>query len=1330
MFRPCFSFLFLICSLVAFGQQQPARNPNNADFTVTQSLQDYRVEIYTTKQGLPQNSVKSICQTHDGYLWMGTFGGLVRFDGIRFVAPTHEVLMNQRVIVLFEDRQNRLWIGTEDNGAFCLIGDSLTHYGPGQALENHGVHRIFEDADGTIMIAVYNQGLFYFQDGSFHQHQSPLFKKNTISHALRTSSGSFMFSTTEGLIEMTKELITTVISREDLGDKELRYTVELPSGNILVGTSDGLFQLDKAQNRLNDDSTVPAEVSIHQHMVDSKGQQWMGSWKRGLWLKANNEQLSQLSGQDFINGSITKIFEDQENNVWVGTDGGGLAKFSKPEIQSINAEKGLSQDIVLSVYEDAEQRVWAGTYSNGLTVFDGAEIQTFLPSLGIWALASDGKGTVWAGSFSEGLAEIKKVGGEYQVSSIPEYEGELILATYYDKLRQRLLVGGDKGLTSFKEGVITRIPLSGEKSNKRVRTILTTPSGAIWLGTWGGGIIRLENGKEEQFGKVEGLLTEKVRSLYYDKEGLLWVGTYGGGLFLFKDGSFTQISMKSGLYDNIVSAILVDENEHFWMSCNRGVYTVARSELIDFAEGRISKVNCKVYTDAHGMGSSETNGGFQPAAWKRQNGQLIFPTMNGMAIISPQNLKTSNKVPPLIIESVHADNQLIRIKNREITIPPGTRNLELSYSAPSFKNPELIRFRYLLEGYDPKWIEAGYRRAAFYPEIPPGKYTFRVMAANRDGIWSSEDVTITLDVQPFFYQTSAFKWFVVLAIVASILGVFKWRNDQAIRREKTLKKQVDDRTQELQNEKKATQSALETVVKQATELEELDQAKDKFYANISHELRTPLTLVYGPLKEAIQNRFGQLNPLLFEQLRTAAQNTDHVLKLITQILDISKLETGRMSLSLTSGDLHLFCKNLHFRFSAGAESALVTLYGDGHLSTPIFNFDAEKLEKILSNLLSNALKFTPPEGNIRFEWKEEGNGVLFTIVDSGVGIEPNDLTHIFERFYRAENNGSKIPGSGIGLSLAKELVDLHQGKISVESTQHQGSTFSVWLPLKPAEAVAPAKEIDLAAPSASIDSATEMLEDQQRTVLVVDDHPDIRKFVRLILEPEFRVIEAEDGMKAWETTLQALPDMIVSDVMMPQLDGLGLLKLLRSNPDTAGIPVMLLTAKASHQSRMEGWESGADDHLPKPFDPAELSIKVKNMIASRLRLRIQLTKEHESVEVAVEVPDSSNGFKTQFESLIQKEISNPAFRFSEEEVSAFHMSASKFQRSVKRYFGETPTAYLRKTRLKLAHQMLLENKGNVSEIAYGVGFQCLSYFSKCYKEQYKELPSATVKNRT
>jgi signal transduction histidine kinase/DNA-binding response OmpR family regulator len=679
-----------------------------------------------------------------------------------------------------------------------------------------------------------------------------------------------------------------------------------------------------------------------------------------------------------------------------------------------------------------------------------------------------------------------------------------------------------------------------------------------------------------------------------------------------------------------------------------------------------------------------------------------------------------------------------------LRLPPPQRSFVLELTAPSFLAPERQRFRFRLVPYDAGWIEAGASREASYTSVPPGRYRFEARAAGPDGGWSPA-AALPVEVVPRFWETGWFRALAaLLAAVAVVALIQGWDVRQRARR-RQLERLVEERTA--------------TIAAQAEKLRELDDLKSQFFANVSHELRTPLTLTLGPLQDALDGRFGPLRADLAQQIELAQRNAQRLLGLVDQLLDVARINAGRLDLELRRGDLAAVVRQRVEAFLPLAERRGIEL----SLAAPAERvgawFDEVQIEKVLDNLLGNALKFTPRGGRVsvafvnRLEASPAGQ-VGVSVRDSGPGIPAGQLERIFERFYQVEATARRRwPGAGIGLALARQLADLHGGAITVESAEGEGACFTVFLwgeeqrlpaelagravdtgtrdqrpsgtPTRPLAfpAETPHEPLRLHAPAGEAREA----DDERTTVLVVDDHQDVRAYIRRHLEPEYRVVEAADGLAGLEAARRRVPDLVVSDVMMPGLDGNALLRKLREDPELEFVPVVLLTARASPESRIQGFREGVDDYLVKPFDPRELKARVANLIAGRKRWMARFEgfeAKPQALRVSeINVTSADKAFLARVQGAVEERLGDSELTV-ENLAEALACDRSYLLRKLRSLTGETPSGLIRSLRLQRAEQLLRAGAGAVSEVAYGVGFKSVAHFSNAFQEQFGERPSA------
>jgi signal transduction histidine kinase/DNA-binding response OmpR family regulator len=901
------------------------------------------------------------------------------------------------------------------------------------------------------------------------------------------------------------------------------------------------------------------------------------------------------------------------------------------------------------------------------------------------------------------------------------------------------------------------------------------------MATNGGGLARYDDGRFTHFGEADGLPSPLIRSLYQDADGWLWIGTEGRGLVradpvtwprraiserdtaglgeitvsnAMIDRSVVSIRVTDGLFDDVIHTILEDDFGRLWMSTNRGIFWVLRDELISFAEGEIDRVRSTGYTERDGLRNREANGGTQPAAAKGMDGRLWFATQDGVAVVDPADITRSQRDTPVLVEEVVAGERIIRADVGGISLMAEERDLEVRYTGLSFLAPENVRFRYRLEPYQDEWVEAGPRRTAFFTGVPPGRYEFSVVASNEAGVWSEQAASVSLTIAPFFFETGLFRGLVLALLGLLGVGGHRWRILVHRQREQELTDLVDARTLKVREHRTQLEIQNRQLAEQSEQLAALDRSKSRFFANVSHELRAPLTLTIGPLEDLKGRLDTDGKDEDAADVDLALRNSRRLLRLVTQILDVARLEANALTPRIREADLTALLRSVGESFAPLAERRRVEYRLElPDAVVPVF-FDVDLMEKVIVNLLSNALKFTPEGGSVRVSLtsEEAGREVLMTVRDSGRGISPEARQHVFERFYRAESADLSLqPGSGIGLSLAKELVELHGGCITLESEIGFGSTFQValrsgsshldptWIvdPVADAPAEAADRRPQSAerlmvvdggavvegghkAPAVTDDEADD--DDGRRTVLLIDDNEEVRAYVRRNLAAEYHVVEAADGAEGLRLAGEHLPDLIISDLVMPEMDGAGLVRRLREDASLAFIPVILLTARADQDQRVALLDLGADDYVTKPFDAAELEARVENLIRSRLRLREAARREAILRPSAPEAESADEVFLDRVRRVIEENLEDEDFDV-ERLAAALGYGRSSLYRRLQELLEESPAEIILAMRLDRAGDLLRARAGTVGEIAYGVGFKSVSHFSRRFRQRFGVPPS-------
>jgi signal transduction histidine kinase/ligand-binding sensor domain-containing protein len=752
-------------ALIVLTSLMPSFGMGQASVLSAKASNPYLRKIWTTENGLPQNSVTSILQTHDGYLWLGTLGGLARFDGMEFTVfntvNTTELKSN-RVRVLFEDSDSNLWIGTEHGGLTRYRHGVFTNYSVNDGLPSDTILSLAGDDQGDIWVGT-TEGLARFHAGRFSSYGSDVGLQRAMIYAICPDVHGNLWVGVYGygLIRFRAGEATTFADKSRLGG-DVSAIHEDRDGTLWVGTRTELIRLDPANpsaGALTERHRIGWVKSIYE---GTGGVIWAAA-DRGLLRWADGKEARFTSKEGLSDTKVHSVFVDRERDLWIGTEAGGLNRWRVSNVQAFAAAQGFTDQPTMSVLQDSAGTIWiGGSWGQGLSFYKNGKFSAYAYSHdridSPANLAEDHDGNLWLGDWKYGLGRLNIADGKLESYSPPGLSGDTVRSIYVDS-KSALWIGTDqKGLYRFKDEQFTSYRVSDGLMNKHVNFITEDRGGAIWVGT-PSGIGRFADGTFTNYRAPELSL---VRTIHEDDQGALWVGTYGYGLFRFKDGKFSRITTKDGLFDDVVSVILDDGNGNFWMSGNRGIYRARQADLTDFAEGRLKTISCVSYGIADGMVVSETNGNGEPSGWKARDGKLWFPMIKGVVAIDPTLMNT--QPPPVVIEQVTLDGGTLS-PDQPVRISPGKRNLEIHYTALSLSRPEQIDFKYKLAGFDPDWVDAGGRRTAYYSHLPPGNYRFTVIADNGDGVWNMIGRSVQISVLPPLWTT---KWFLALVTLGLI----------------------------------------------------------------------------------------------------------------------------------------------------------------------------------------------------------------------------------------------------------------------------------------------------------------------------------------------------------------------------------------------------------------------------------------------------------------------------------------------------------------------------------------------------------------------------------
>lgn len=1336
----------------------------------------YNFKVYTPdfkgEGSISSNLIYSMTGDVNGNLWIGTTGsGLNFFDKStgKFIQYKHDKdnfksLSSNTVSKVIVDMNNRLWVATSNGINMADLNTQndqieFQRYYP-TAWDNFNKHisGVFEDSNGGIWAG----GV------------SDLFKLS------RDSEGALYFKSMNEIIDLPHSNVRS-IKEDGLG----RLILSTENGIFVQNTTGGSLKVLKVYDGDFSDFTIDGNNNLW--VGSDFGLWYFENLKNGeTQLKLKQKFVYEAINQNGISKNIIRsVFIDRTGVLWVGTNGGGVNKFDPNRKkfrhfkQTLNPTS-LSYDKIRVIYEDSFGSLWIGTEGGGLNMlakqYDNGEysnFQSFNKVLKAFAIAEiqegDQRSLLIGAENKPGLYKIDIAKGkritEKDFKPIPEIEysvfslladknGTVWIGTYNGGFhRWEKAIGGGYKKSKFVHDQYDEVSVS----DNIIRDIFEDSKGNIWFAT-GNGLSKLpekekykELPKFENYRNIPGdstsLSHNYILTIFEDSNGVIWIGTFGGGLnrmdYVVESNSyqFKDFSEKDGLSNNVIKGILEDDNNNLWISTNKGLSKFDPRNSV-----------FKNYDLNDGLQSNE----FQElACLKRKNGEMLFGGINGINVFNPGDIEDNNIPPETVLTSFSIFNQPIEIgaemNGRIIMDKPLNEldELKLKYEENSFSfefaalhyaAPKKNNFAYMLEGFDKDWIyTSSEKRFATYTFLEPGTYTLKVKASNNDGVWDETPSKINLTIIPPIWRTPiAFLFYGLL-----VLG-FIW----LLIRIKLI------RTRE--------KHQLELEHLENVKNEEIQQMKLEFFTNISHEFRTPLTLIKGPLDFLLSRGEKLDSSALKSQYSIIKKNTDTLLKLVNQILDFRKLAQGKMKLVVRRGLITSFIEEIGepFQFLARKKEIIFKISTpDGDIESW---YDHDALEKIFNNLLSNAFKFTPEGGEINVIIRREVNGkskndgnedqlenfnfVSLEVQDSGPGIDKSLRKRVFERFYVDKGvKGQNNEGAGIGLAFVKSLVELHQGTIKIDSRPEGGARFVISLPIERSSyenlegvTIKEDDDPDFLTRTSELESFaierndeiedTNMLKSKSKkqTLLVVDDNEDIRKFIKEVFSESYTIYEAENGRDGFELAKKVMPNLILTDVLMPIMGGIEFCETLKSTNETSHIPVIMLTAKISDESEVLGRKIGADGYVRKPFDIELLGIQIENILKNRQQLRKRFNREINLQPKEITVTSADENFLNHAIEIVENNMMNTEFNV-EMLVKEMGYSRSNLYLKFKEITGLSSSEFIRNIRLKRAIQLFETSNLSVKEIMYMTGFNTASYFAKCFKKQFGVVPSEYVK---
>lgn len=1300
---------------------------------------------WDVEDGLPVNSINAMVRDADGFLWLATMDGLVRFDGVSFKTfntLNSPGLASNRLLVLARDSENALWMATEDmrlvrhhagrfrtlDRAYGLPHGSVTALSVSagalwvgtlrgaarwngnrfealpEAQWNEATGAIFDPGDGTIWFGSESGRLLRLgADGSSQTTRVAA----RVWQMVADGEGGAWIAHDAGLARWNGSEPVTELS---LGFGVQRLA---SAGQALyLGSGERMFQLQ--EGRLTEAAALHRGSGRERLIRVDAGGTWINE-QRGLMY--NGEPVLAPSHP------INDWFSDGGGGLLVATAGNGLYRLGMSAFDRPAGPPALLEAPTYPITVAADDAIWFGTNGQGLyrilpdqmharriaAESAPATVNSVLPERG-----ENG----WVGG--AGLWRLE-VGVAYQRGVPVELRDTTVRALMRDR-RGRIWVGTDvRGLWRLEDGIWRRLPMPKRTGESRVR-VISEQGDYLWFGTNGNGLLRFSEatGFEPLVADAPGPL---VRALHFDQRGRLLIGTEDRGVCRLDrpedpllQAKVRCLDPRNGLPDHGIHQILPDASGNLWLSTNRGIFSLSQSDLDGAFEGK--PFTARMLTEADGMPDRETNGGVQSAGVMDASGRLWFPTMRGPVALDTRRLPEPPPPPATMIEQLVTAAGPLTWEEHPIDLPQGVRSFSLRFTAPDFASGSTLQFETRLLGLDEQWQPVGQRREVDYTNLPHGAHRFEVRARTTDGR-VGRVAGLDLVVAPFLHEIPAVRFATALLLLALAWLGWRWRERQMLLDRVRLEHEVGVRTQELSFAAAAAERARDHIAVQAEHLERLDQEKRAFFASISHELRTPLTLLLGPLEHGQSDPESVIGawPLMY-------RNARRLNRLVEQILDLQRIEGGQLKVEPELHDLVAWTCSMTELFRPLSATRGISIKTSVPAAGVLAWFDAAQMEKVLGNLLSNAIKYCRPGDQVEVSVASTGETAVVQVCDSGPGIAAEHLPRLFDRFYRAVPSGFPIEGTGIGLALARELVLLHGGDLSVDSAPDAGARFSLrWparamdgrlLPCAPEAAAGSSPPCPASDPQHDAQTAS----DDAARILVVDDNADLRQWLRHVLGGRYQVDEASDGQTALAAMTTHLPDLVISDWMMPGMDGIEMLERMREVPDYDGVPVIVLSARAEISDRVCGLDAGAVAYLQKPFSADVLRAQIESLLALRLRLRRALAE----TPAAVAHQTSESTWLRRLREIIGANLHDPTFGVEAlAELSA--IGRTGLFRRLKEETEESPSALLREARLQRAAELLDQRAGSVSEVAYAVGFNSVDGFTRAFTARFGQRPS-------
>ena len=1332
------------------------------------------------EDGLSNSTVESVLQDHRGFMWFGTRNGLNRYDGYEIITYKNiendsTSLSDDYITYLFEDRHHDLWVGTLNGlNKFDLNTNKFKRYKSKIQSSKTStldlISCIYEDRKGKIWVGTAGNGLNFIdeEEHSLFQYTQKKYTNHfggDVKDFLEDKKGNFWMATDAGLyyLDSKTNRFNTI---QNLKKFRLNNIIEGNDGHLWLGTTDnGLLLFNPKNNNIKQykhqdkNSESLGSDQIRAMILDQHHRLWVGGVNGGLDLFDTNRQTFQHFENEAGNikslsqRTVSAIYEDKQGNLWIGTHRGGVNLYS-PKSEKFTLyqrepnNNSINYNDVKAFCETTDGSVWIGTDGGGLNLFN-KKTKTFtfykynpfdnssLGSNAVLHIMEDKQKDIYVGTWGGGLnlyhtktkkftrykqqtKQVNTISSNYVQKTFEDSRGKIWICTYYGGLNIF-----NKKTETFKQIVFGAGAKTKIFGNNMI-AIEEDSKGNIWIGTDDGGL-NCYHPKTDSFTHYFDKEAKKpdLRVIFTDRKHRIWIGQYGLYLYHEKEDKFKIFTNKAGLATAYIKGITEDKDGIFWISTSNGI-TKINPETLEF----------KKYNSADGLQGLE----FEANAYlKTRDNEMYFGGVNGFNTFYPDEIISNNFAPPIYITGFQIFNKPITPNakdspltkdisiTKEIRLSYQQSSISFSFASLNYIASENNHYAYQLSGFRDDWNEVGPVRTASYTNLDPGEYIFKVKASNNDGLWSPTQTMIKIIIEPPYWATW---WFRLLIGICLIYATYLSLN---------FKRKLEIRA--LEEQKK----------------EEMYQVQMQFFTNISHEFRTPLSLIIGPIEKLMSEN---VSTNFTQQYKSIQRNANRLMGLINELMDFGKVASGALKLKVTSGNLNLFIEEIGEEFKQIASEKKIKFTIKKEKNIQNVWFDRQILEKIILNLLNNAFKYSSECGSVSLEIHslisdlkpsfehalkinsdfKSSNYVYIKVSDNGIGISEESIQHLFERYYRITDAHL---GSGVGLAFVKSLTLLHKGNIIVSSKKNKGTEFIIAIPREKTDYLqqeqwmqsTEAGGVSLESISNKIVENFEIISSEAqeynqkfnlKTILIVDDNQELRTFLKESLMGDYQIIEAENGAVGLEIAKKSSPDLIISDVMMPIMDGINFCKALKADLETSHIPFLMLTAKSSLEAEIDGAISGADFYFSKPVSITLLKLTISNIFEQRKKLIDYFVLDHQTALKNLAHSDQDKKFMDKLVNIIEYQLENPELDvdFLCLEIG---MSRTKLYQKIKSITDQSIGEFVRTIKLRKAIEIMTNEDVLLTEVIYRVGIQTQSYFSKAFKKSFGKTPSQYLK---